>query len=170
MIKLNDYKRMYNEYSDHNIARLGTDRECFVCDWGFHPFLYDAGHCYLCRTCNTYLEFMCKNKDRDKEIFAVGRLDSNRDLALFKMKLLNSISLTNKKGATKNALKLISNFIDETPLNYKVLNAAALCLYTVTTHASLSTGAVSNVFIYAEHAKFISIEELEMYRDKISIL
>ena len=177
MIKLNDYKQMHWQDPSHRIAMLGYDDSCFVCDTGSNPFDYHRERHALCRTCNTYLEFMNKNKEideepfnRDEEIFVAYRLDSNRDLALFKMKLLNNISLTNKKGSTKNALNLIAELLNDIPLHYKVLNVAALCYYTATTHRTLSRGTVSNVFIYAENVKLISKEELDRYEIKIRVL
>lgn len=172
MIKLNDYKRMHWQDPSHRITRIGSNKYCFVCDTGSHPFSYHVGRCYLCNTCNTYLKFMnlSYNKDKDKEILIAHKHDSNRDLALLKMKLLNNISLANKKGNTKIALDMIADFINEIPLHYKVLNAAALCHYTATTHGSLSRGAVSNVFKYAAVAKLIGIEEPEIYEEKIRVL
>lgn len=177
MIKLNDYKQMHWQDPSHRIAMLGYNDSCFICDTGSNPFDYHRDRCFLCRTCNTYLEFMNKNREigeevfnRDEEIFVAYRLDSNRDLALFKMKLLNNISITNKKGSTKNALNLIADFLNDIPLHYKVLNVAALCYYTATNHRTLSRGTVSNVFIYAENVKLISKEELDTYEIKIIAL
>lgn len=177
MIKLNDYKQIHWQDPVHRIAMLGYDDSCFICDTGSNPFDYHRDRFFLCRTCNTYLEFMNKTReigeevfDSDEEVFVAYRLDSNRDLALFKMKLLNNISLTNKKGSTKNALNLIAEFLNDIPLHYKVLNVAALCYYTATTHRTLSRGALSNVFQYAEHYELITTEEFDIYGQRIVAL
>lgn len=113
---------------------------------------------------------MNENKDGDKEIFTAYRLDSNRDLALLKMKLLNNISITNKKGATKNAFNMIADLVNEIPLHYKVLNVASLCIYTATTHGTLNRSVVSNVFKYAEYAELITKEELDIYEQRVIAL
>lgn len=177
MIKLNDYKQMHWQDPSHRIAMLAYDDSCFVCDTGSNPFDYHRERCFLCRTCNTYLEFMNKAReideemfDSEQEVFVSDRLDSNRDLALFKMKLLNNISITNKKGSTKNAFNLIAELLNDIPLHYKVLNVASLCLYTATTHSTLNRSVLLSVFRYAEHYKLISTEELYTYEERIVAL
>lgn len=170
MIKLNDYKQMYSSYPGHTIAMSRSGNKCFVCELGAHPYIYSVNDSYLCNTCKTYLSFMNENKDGDKEIFTAYRLDSNRDLALLKMKLLNNISITNKKGATKNAFNMIADLVNEIPLHYKVLNVASLCIYTATTHGTLNRSVVSNVFKYAEYAELITKEELDIYEQRVIAL